>query len=475
MSNTISLKPFSLGDQQAFARLSHDRNPVHLDAKFARRTMFGQPIVHGMNLALHVLEAVAAFNAVAYTKMTARFRRAVFLDEDLDLRLTETEKGVVAVLVSDGAELCHIQLSEPASLEAKAWQPTTHQSLEVPREFSIDEMIGLTGQVALSQDPGEIEALYPAASALYGTNRIAQLLGITYAIGMEVPGMHSMFATLTATLKDDVDPHLNYAVDRVTPKLSRVKLVFESKALEAVAETFVRPQIRPIGFEACKQAVTPGEFKGRTALIVGGSRGLGLLTAYLLGAGGARVVLTYRSGAEEARRAVSELEAKGIEASSVQLDVADPGAAFSELEGKINTFTDLFYFATPHIFVRKKKLFEAHLLEGFMKSYTSDFLAVLERFKGVSTGEISVFFPSSDALNNPLADLAEYYVAKVAGEAVCEMLNRYDERVNVITTRLPRLPTDQTATLMDVEAGDPVVWLLGICRKMVDASLEKVL
>jgi hypothetical protein len=242
--------------------------------------------------------------------------------------------------------------------------------------------------------------------------------------------------------------------------------------MTAAAETFVRPSVGVIDFETCRQAVGEGEFAGRKALIVGGSRGLGLLTANLLGAGGAKVIITYRNGEEEARAAVATLKDNGVTALCVKLDVADSDEAFESLAEKRVDFTDLFYFATPHIFVRKKKLFEAHLLEGFLSSYTRDFLRVLEGTKALAANGLSVFYPSSDALNNPLKDLAEYYVAKMAGEAVCDMLNRYDDAVSVTMSRLPRLPTDQTATLMKVATEDPLAVLLDICRKMTKPALN---
>ena len=40
---------FTLADQIAFAELSGDNNPLHLDPVVARRTLFGQPIVHGVH------------------------------------------------------------------------------------------------------------------------------------------------------------------------------------------------------------------------------------------------------------------------------------------------------------------------------------------------------------------------------------------------------------------------------------------
>ncbi len=49
--------------------------------------------------------------------------------------------------------------------------------------------------------------------------------------------------------------------------------------------------------------VSANEFTGAAALVVGGSRGLGELTAKLLAAGGGRVTITYAYGEGDALRA----------------------------------------------------------------------------------------------------------------------------------------------------------------------------
>ena len=59
------------------------------------------------------------------------------------------------------------------------------------------------------------------------------------------------------------------------------------------------------------------------ALITGGSRGLGKNTALKLAERGVDIVLTYRSGAEEARQVVQQIEALGRRAVALPLDVAD--------------------------------------------------------------------------------------------------------------------------------------------------------
>ncbi len=59
------------------------------------------------------------------------------------------------------------------------------------------------------------------------------------------------------------------------------------------------------------------------ALITGGSRGLGKNTALHLARRGSDVILTYRSGAEEAQQVVAEIQAMGRLAVALPLDVGD--------------------------------------------------------------------------------------------------------------------------------------------------------
>jgi NAD(P)-dependent dehydrogenase (short-subunit alcohol dehydrogenase family) len=68
------------------------------------------------------------------------------------------------------------------------------------------------------------------------------------------------------------------------------------------------------------------DLTGRTALVTGGSRGLGLTMAEALGEFGARVIVTARKQGE-LDQAVAHLQALGIDASAIAADVGNPDAA----------------------------------------------------------------------------------------------------------------------------------------------------
>ena len=67
--------------------------------------------------------------------------------------------------------------------------------------------------------------------------------------------------------------------------------------------------------------------EGRTALVTGASKGIGRAIATELAAGGAAVVLSYRTGADEAASLAAEIGARAVEA-----DVSDPESARALVE-----------------------------------------------------------------------------------------------------------------------------------------------
>jgi len=74
------------------------------------------------------------------------------------------------------------------------------------------------------------------------------------------------------------------------------------------------------------------KLNGRTALVTGGSRGIGRAIAQVLASEGAAVAVNYRSGKEKAEEVVKEITAKGGRAVALPGDVADYAQAKTLIE-----------------------------------------------------------------------------------------------------------------------------------------------
>lgn len=77
------------------------------------------------------------------------------------------------------------------------------------------------------------------------------------------------------------------------------------------------------------------DLTNKTAIITGGSRGIGAACAKLLAARGATVAITYSKSGDRAEQVVSEIEAEGGKAYAVQADASDMVAAKSGTEQAI--------------------------------------------------------------------------------------------------------------------------------------------
>lgn len=87
---------------RAFAELSGDHNPIHLDEEFAAKTRFGRRIAHGM-LSGAFISAVLGYEfqerKIVYLSQTMKFIAPVFIGDTITTTATVTriryEKGIV--------------------------------------------------------------------------------------------------------------------------------------------------------------------------------------------------------------------------------------------------------------------------------------------------------------------------------------------------------------------------------------------
>jgi len=226
-----------------------------------------------------------------------------------------------------------------------------------------------------------------------------------------------------------------------------------------------RPPVKQPSLQELRHLVRRDEFAHQTALVVGGSRGLGEFTAKLVAAGGGRVIITYVVGAREARQVADEINEHGGQIAILKFDaLLPPEPQLADLPAPPDT---LYYFATQPIFKRRTLgAFSAEAFREFLAIHVEGFHNVCRALFSRNTKELSVFYPSSVAVHERPANMTEYAMAKAAGELLCADMNRFMNGIHVDFARLPSLATDQNPSMAPLEAQPTVDVMAPIIRRV---------
>jgi acyl dehydratase/NAD(P)-dependent dehydrogenase (short-subunit alcohol dehydrogenase family) len=470
---------FSQADQIAFATYSGDWNPIHVDAVYARRTQIGRPVVHGMNALLWALNAFASSSGklVGYRHLKVDFQKPIYVDEAIVANIVDSPAPSSAIrtlkigLRAGAVTLVTITLdpSAPAPAAGVARSrphSATPDSIE-PVILDIRDARERIGTVRLASSSPEFELGYADAVAWLGVRRFRGIAALSRIVGMECPGLHSLFmsAQLALVPEDDGD-YLDFAVQQVDDRFQFVRMKVEGAGIEGsvTARFRVKPVVQPTLADIA-QYVVPGEFAGQTPLIVGGSRGLGELTAKICAAGGARPVITYFTGEGDARRIAEEIVCGGGDCSTIRYDTQLEAAP--QLE-RLSVFPQqVYFFPTSTIARRKRDLFEADLFDEFLQTYVTGFYNLCRALRETSSRDLSMFFPSTSYVDQRPRDMTEYVMAKLAGEILCADLTQRERGLKILVRRLPPLLTDQTAALPNAgSSAQAVEIVLSIVREM---------
>jgi NAD(P)-dependent dehydrogenase (short-subunit alcohol dehydrogenase family) len=455
-----------------FAAASGDFNPMHMDPVAARRTQAGAPVVHGMHLLLWALDALAASGEPPpLRRLRVQFDKFVYLDEPVALGPADRHPdGARLTIFAGGAPVTRIEVEfgapgHPGPEVFDAGAPLNPPPVNA-QDLDFEALSNRSGRLAFSASAESVAAMFPAAADWLGRRRVASLGACTHLVGMVCPGLHSILGELKIEAIADRDPDeaLAFRVTETDPRFRLVRLFVRGGGLEGVVVSFARmpPTTQP-GLDSLAGLVEPNAFAGSTALIVGGSRGLGELTAKLIVAGGGRVVVTYRLGRADAEAVASEIGRAGGDCQILQFDARAPAEA--QLAGLAETPSHAYYFASPPIFKPQRDLFDKGRFDEFTDVYVEGFWR-LSRALSARNAAISLFYPSSVAVAERPRGMTEYAMAKAAGEALCADMNLSLTPLHVTIWRMPRLATDQTASLRRIETAPAVETLLPIVSEV---------
>ncbi len=463
-----SLGNFSItpSESRDFARASGDFNPLHLDAVAARRTRFGHTLIHGVCGTLKALDLLLKKRATdsELASIKVKYNKPASQDETLEV-FEQMVDGITRLEVFAEGSRCQIIELElvdrsPGVDATGAGLNACDENAQEPVEIGIDDCADLSGVLELCWDDALMASLFPAANRHLPAQQLATLLGSTRIVGMQCPGLHSVFARLELTFHaadpgapSGHGPELYYRVRSADPRIDRVELDLRQAHATGTVEAFFRPPpVQQASVAQIATLVADEEFARQHALVIGGSRGLGEVICKVLAAGGATVMLTYAAGKEDAARVAREIGLSRTTPAVSHYNVL-VGSADSALTDFCATLTHVYYLASPTIARSDSKQWDRQLFKRYCDFYVDGLATLLEQLiaHGAGDRDLQVFIPSSVFLEQGIKGFDEYIAAKAAAEAFAGCFEKNHRNCSVLAPRLPRLYTDQTSSIKNTD------------------------
>jgi NAD(P)-dependent dehydrogenase (short-subunit alcohol dehydrogenase family) len=454
----------SENDIALFARVSGDRNPLHCSVEHARGTPFGRIVAHGVLAVLATLDEQQP-RPGGVSAIEVEFRNPVHPGVRYRSRALRESRAGTGYQLRDGERVCLTVRVRPGP--APDLDPVTVAPLPSALRHTIADLP--PGSTA-SGDYGpaqlaELETRFPAATALLGRAALACLLWSSYLAGMRMPGERCLLSGISlrfpkATASGRVRLGYRARVAHTDTRFGLVSLngqvTADGEALaDAEIETVIRTPAPPPSAANIQRRLVPStRLRGMSAVVVGGSRGLGAAVSLALASQGCEVFVGHRGAFPEAVLKES-VELTG-RLHSVPGDAGSPEWSVA-LRSRAERVDFLVCSAAPPI--RALDLVPAHLerVDEFLTDslrLVSAPLAGLLDLVAAARGRCLVI--SSSAVSEPPRDWPHYIAAKSAVEGLVDWAARHHPSVGFLLARPGMLRTEQMNTPGAWETACPV-------------------
>jgi enoyl-[acyl-carrier-protein] reductase (NADH) len=466
-------------DSHVFARASGDYNPLHLDPLAARRTRFGQTLIHGVHGTLKALDLLLERRGANTELLGIKVKYSRPATQGQHFEVHCTPSGLVTRLeILAGGRRCQIielELADSANRSPLKDHRILKQGsvADACADLTIESCRDLYGEVELIWDADLVRSMFPNAFRYIPQLQLAVILASTRIVGMRCPGLHSVFAQLNLNfvrsesgVGTDSTATLGYRVLRFDPRIDRIELSLKNDVVEGSIEAFFRsPPILQPEFAKLASLVAENEFSNQHALVIGASRGLGEIIAKLLAAGGAKVVMTYAAGKEDAYRLSQEIAQSRSTPTVLAYNVLN-SSPDEEFNRCCKSITHIYYLASPLISKSESALWDSVLFAHYCRFYIDGLATLLQQIEQIREKgeELRLFIPSSIFLEQDTKGFDEYIAAKAAAEAFVRCHQISHPYCSTYAPRLPQLRTDQTAGIKSVNEQQTIDVILSHLR-----------
>ena len=457
MTRTLRLSQEHL---QRFAEASGDRNPLHVEDAFARRTSYGRCIAHGALVTTTALGSADATALANLRAISARFKQPVFPGQDYAVSVVQSDASKTRIEVAAAGQVA-ITVTVSAAADPSEPQLPRAARQEVParpassRRHTLEELAG--ADTSFRERYGcDLDALRRLAAELGAANVpdaiLVWLAAASYTVGMLVPGRDALL--VGASIGRVSTPDVGALEASVKTVDDRTGLVIVDAALgqgdasaRMTLQAFLRSPVPPPDRASIGRHLPPStKLSGQRVLVVGGSRGLGAALCGALTTQGATVWAGFAGSADEVRALRGEFGDKLLR--PLQFDATEPDQArraFAALADQAGELDGVVLCAAPPLWSAPVHPDASEGMLTFIGSSLAMALVPLAESVQLLRPDGWLVVVSSVALDDPPEGWAHYVMAKAALEGAAAYCARHTQ-ARVLVVRAPRMWTDATNT-----------------------------
>lgn len=433
MEKRIGYKIYKQEDQIEFAKISKDYNDIHLEKNIARKLIFGQQIVHGVNILITALKLLKNYNKKIRV-ISCEFKEPIFLYKKITFFKIENNSSTT-ILVKSNKEIKTI-----ISINNDIHNIYKNDSIKLDNSKK-------NKKILINRNKFLVPKNYLGLKKFFSEVQIKEILSLSFFIGIIYPGKYSLIAGLHIDFRQNLiaNSNISFSVIKIDQRINKSIIEFQGNIIGNIfAFSYKIPIFKNI--EKLKKKIRPiNTLKNKSSLIIGGSRGLGEITSKILSILGSKIYLTYYMGKIEATKIKDDIQ-KIVknECKIIKLNMLDK--KFITKIKDISNIDYIFYFASPKIL--NSNFFDIKLFNNYKKIYCDNFYKICKTLNSKSKKKIKVFYPSTIFLDYKIKKFREYVKAKSHGEKIVKKINKQFKNINVCSIRLPEMNTSQNISIL---------------------------